>query len=114
MQFIRNHGMDLCKQNNHLAWVPVKFLILILTVVQEFQVMNDRTADSGMKGRTKPDLSLLEILGAPSSKQASILTEKFVKSLTSTLVWVIYCTACFLFSSLCSDVLYSLHPKLSE
>lgn len=86
LMFIRNHGMDLCKQNNHLAWVPVKFLILILTVVQEFQVMNDRTADSGMKGKTKPDLSLLEkILGAPSSKQASILCGKFVKSLTSTL-----------------------------
>lgn len=43
--FIQDHGSTLIKENNQLRWVPVKFLILVLSLVQELQVYQRRIAD---------------------------------------------------------------------
>ncbi|MBA0861839.1 hypothetical protein Goshw_001670, partial [Gossypium schwendimanii] len=37
MTFIQQYGTNIRKQNNHSEWVPVKFLILILGLIQEIQ-----------------------------------------------------------------------------
>ncbi|GLT91144.1 hypothetical protein SLE2022_090460 [Rubroshorea leprosula] len=37
--FIQNYGLNICKQKNDMEWLPVKFNILILSLVQEIQVI---------------------------------------------------------------------------
>ena len=84
MQFIQNHGRDLRTQTNHLEWVPVKFHILILALINEFQAMYRITAESGTNRRT--DLCLTGNAGDQNSEQAIVSIEKFIKSLFGTLV----------------------------
>ncbi|KAK3029857.1 hypothetical protein RJ639_038291 [Escallonia herrerae] len=54
--FIQNHGIDIFKQNSHSEWAPIKFLILILSVVQELQVMKERTTRCAIDGHVWPDI----------------------------------------------------------
>ncbi|GKV53772.1 hypothetical protein SLEP1_g60286, partial [Rubroshorea leprosula] len=36
---IQNYGLNICKQKNDMEWLPVKFNILTLSLVQEIQVI---------------------------------------------------------------------------
>ncbi|WOG87063.1 hypothetical protein DCAR_0206283 [Daucus carota subsp. sativus] len=83
LMFIQNHGRDLRTQTNHLEWVPVKFHILILALINEFQAMYRITAESGTNRRT--DLCLNGNAGDRNSEQAIELIEKLIKSLFGTL-----------------------------
>lgn len=84
---MQNHGSNLCKQTNCMEWVPVKFHILILALITEFQVMYRITAESSTNRGT--DLYLTGNVGDPKSEQASVLIAKFIKSLVGTLVGII-------------------------
>ncbi|KAI7736958.1 hypothetical protein M8C21_026691 [Ambrosia artemisiifolia] len=42
LQFIHRHGNDLCKINVNREWLPVKYMILILSIIQELHEMNKR------------------------------------------------------------------------
>ncbi|KAK1356468.1 putative tRNA (Guanosine(18)-2'-O)-methyltransferase [Heracleum sosnowskyi] len=83
LMFMQSHSSDLCKQINCLEWLPVKFHILIMALINEFQVMYSKTAKSGTNRRS--DLYLTGNVGDPNSEQASILKGKFIKCLVGTL-----------------------------
>ncbi|KAK8520784.1 hypothetical protein V6N13_076919 [Hibiscus sabdariffa] len=78
--FIQNHGTNICKQNNHSEWVPVKFLTLILGLIQEIQVMQRRK--DGFKVQNKFEIGLLETEEEQSSDaKASNICNMFTDSL---------------------------------
>lgn len=85
MQCIQNHGSNICKQNN-LDWLPVKFLILVSSLVQELQVIKDRTADHHLR-RMKTETEIPGMVDSPSFVKETIIFEKFTKLLFSLLVW---------------------------
>lgn len=108
VQFMQNHGSDLCKQINCLEWLPVKFHILIMALIHEFQVMYRITAERGTNRQS--DLYLTGSAGDPNSEQASVLKGKFIKSLVGTLVCIILWTSTLSFMAY-SDILYNKHPS---
>ncbi|KAI7980638.1 putative methyltransferase TARBP1 [Camellia lanceoleosa] len=85
LTFIQTHGIDICKQNSHLECIPVKFLILALSLIRELQIMQERVADTGKRGRTKTEVALLEIVDHLSSTEISVIIEKFSKLFLSIL-----------------------------
>ncbi|KAK3023238.1 hypothetical protein RJ639_043350, partial [Escallonia herrerae] len=94
--FIQNHGIDICKQNSHSDWAPIKFLILILSVVQELQVVKERTTRCAINGHVWPD-----IVGHLSSTRASSIFGKFANVFAHFLEEVV------LFSKLSCSVFWS-------
>ncbi|KAL6974785.1 tRNA (guanosine(18)-2'-O)-methyltransferase, partial [Sarracenia purpurea var. burkii] len=85
LQCIRTSGFDVCKQNNHLECTPVKFLILVLSLIEELQIMQERVTGMGKKERTKLELGLVELVEHSSSAEMSTIIEKFAKLFTSML-----------------------------
>ncbi|XVF10929.1 hypothetical protein REPUB_Repub07fG0225600 [Reevesia pubescens] len=79
--FIQNHGTNICKQNDHSEWIPVKFLTLILGLIQEIQVMQSRTSKNGVKIETKSEIGLLETEEQSSDAEASNIYKMFTDPL---------------------------------
>ncbi|KAK1407772.1 hypothetical protein QVD17_39399 [Tagetes erecta] len=46
LQFIHTHGNDLYKMSDCRDWLPVKYMILILSIIQELYEMNSRNTSS--------------------------------------------------------------------
>lgn len=86
LQFIQNYGTIICKQNNDLEWIPVKFFIITLSLVLELQIMKERAAECGTKVRSKSEFSMLETVVRLNYKEAAILFEKFAKAFLLILV----------------------------
>ncbi|CAK9173318.1 unnamed protein product [Ilex paraguariensis] len=85
LMYIQNDGVDVCKWTRHLTCAPLKFLILALSLIQELIVMQEKTGNGGMGGRTKSDLYLPESVGHSRIPKASICLEKFSKMFLSIL-----------------------------
>ncbi|XAR70547.1 tRNA (guanosine(18)-2'-O)-methyltransferase [Bertholletia excelsa] len=85
LMFIHTQGIDVSKKNYHLGSVPVKFFILVSSLIQELQIMQERVIDTGKRGRTKIEPSLLEMVAHESSTEVSIIMGKFAKLLLSIL-----------------------------
>ncbi|CAA3014630.1 uncharacterized protein LOC111390252 [Olea europaea subsp. europaea] len=100
---IQNHGSNICKQNN-LDWLPVKFLILVSSLVQELQVIKDRTADHHLR-RMKTETEIPGMVDSPSFVKETIIFEKFTKLLFSLLAEVVLYTksSCSIFWSTMVD-----------
>ncbi|KAA8525977.1 hypothetical protein F0562_007922 [Nyssa sinensis] len=79
LTFIRNNGINIRRQDNHSELAPVKFLILVWSLIQELQIMQERMADRGIRVRTRLELGLPEIVDHLSSAEASIIVEKFAE-----------------------------------
>ncbi|KAH7851816.1 hypothetical protein Vadar_016832 [Vaccinium darrowii] len=82
---IRTFGDVVCKQKNQLECMPGKYLVLVLILIQELQIMQERLADTHKKGRTKSELDLLEKAELCSSTEARFLVEKFMQLCLSIL-----------------------------
>ncbi|KAI8530133.1 hypothetical protein RHMOL_Rhmol11G0032100 [Rhododendron molle] len=82
---IRTYGNDVCKQEIQLECVPVKYLILLLSLIQELQIMQQRVAETRKKGRTKLELDLLYKGELFSSAEIRVIVEKFVQLCLSIL-----------------------------
>ncbi|XP_039022591.1 uncharacterized protein LOC120155085 isoform X1 [Hibiscus syriacus] len=77
--FIQNHGTNICKQKNHSEWMPVKFHILVLGLIQEIQVIQRRK--HGFKVQNKYEIGLLETQEEQSSDvEASNIYNMFTDS----------------------------------
>ncbi|XVF51863.1 hypothetical protein PTKIN_Ptkin04bG0218100 [Pterospermum kingtungense] len=79
--FIQNHGTNICKQNNHSEWMPVKFLILILGLIQEIQVTQNKTSKCGVKIQAKSEIGLLEAEEQSSDTEISNIYKIFTDPL---------------------------------
>ncbi|KAI3687012.1 hypothetical protein L1987_80702 [Smallanthus sonchifolius] len=70
-KFIHTHGNDLCKVNDYREWLPVKYMILILSIIQEIHEINNRTVVN------------------TSSVDTSIIIQSFTESFTFILVFIV-------------------------
>ncbi|XP_019190926.1 PREDICTED: uncharacterized protein LOC109185383 isoform X1 [Ipomoea nil] len=83
--FIQEHGADICKEKTLLEWIPVKYLILILSLVYELQLIEDRVVECFTSGRLKMGLdSPGKAVDIPPAKDSRIF-EKFTNSFCSLL-----------------------------
>ncbi|KAF5188699.1 tRNA/rRNA methyltransferase (SpoU) family protein [Thalictrum thalictroides] len=73
-KFLRNYGVNICKQRNHLEWLPLKFLILNSSLVQELRIIQMKSVDSSLKGRSNME-SLLD-----TSDHSSVIFDRFTAS----------------------------------
>ncbi|KAL8244568.1 hypothetical protein R6Q59_010826 [Mikania micrantha] len=83
LQFIQTYGNDLCKMNDYMEWLPVKYMILTLSIIQELHEMNNRT------------------VVCTSSLETSIIIKNFTESFTFILEELVSYTnqACSVFWS---------------
>ncbi|KAM4085526.1 hypothetical protein ACJW30_10G034600 [Castanea mollissima] len=84
-----------------MEWIPVKFLIITLSLVLELQIMQERAAECGTKVRSKSEFSMLETVVRLNNGEVSILFEKFVKTFLCILEELISFAnmSCSIFSS---------------
>lgn len=77
LQFLCSFGSGLCKQDPNMEQVPIKLLILILNLVDEFQIVrkkltcyNEATSEteSDMKNILDYESSLVTLFGEKSTK----------------------------------------------
>nr|XP_011465219.1 PREDICTED: uncharacterized protein LOC101309934 [Fragaria vesca subsp. vesca] len=77
LTFIQNHGSDVCKQYNNMDLFPVKFLILILSLVLELQMMQERVAKHGSELRSKTEFFVPESMNQFNHADVPNLYQKF-------------------------------------
>ncbi|XP_052209740.1 uncharacterized protein LOC127813058 isoform X2 [Diospyros lotus] len=99
LKLILSHCTDLCTRSNYLECVPVKLIILILSLIRELQILEDRVADNCKSGRTKAKFDLIEI--DMISTEISIILQKFTKLFLSILEGLVSfaLSSCSIFSS---------------
>ncbi|XP_021892840.1 uncharacterized protein LOC110810851 isoform X1 [Carica papaya] len=77
--FIKHHGLNICKENSHLERLPVKFLILLMSLVLEIQIILEATAEFGVKNKNKSDICFA------GTMTHSFICQKFANVLFSIL-----------------------------
>ncbi|XP_071917543.1 uncharacterized protein [Coffea arabica] len=77
--FLRDHGKNVCKQQNLLEWVPVKYLILVSSLVQELQINQDRTVEGPIRERIKANIHLPGTAAYTDFLVESSFLQKFAK-----------------------------------
>ncbi|XP_028956801.1 uncharacterized protein [Malus domestica] len=77
LMFIQTHALGLCQENNNLDQIPVKFLIVTLSLVRELQMMQDRVAEYRSTVRTKSESRALELMDQFGHPDALNLYQKF-------------------------------------
>ncbi|KAI3453453.1 hypothetical protein Pfo_010116 [Paulownia fortunei] len=85
LKFIQDHGGDVCKQKNYSEWVAVKFLILVSCLVEELQVIQERTAMCRVTRRMNKHLDFPRIVDNLSFTEESTIFDKFAVVLFSFL-----------------------------
>lgn len=69
-----------------MEYVPVKFLILTLSLVMELQIMQERTTEYGIKFRTRSEFGPIETIDKPSYADAATLYQRFTSVFLSIMV----------------------------
>ncbi|KAL0372987.1 UNVERIFIED_CONTAM: hypothetical protein Scaly_0980300 [Sesamum calycinum] len=83
MQFIEDHSGDVCKKKNYSEWAPVKFLILVSRLVEEVQIIQERTAKHCLSGGIKGETDFPGRIDNLSFTEESIIIDKFVEELVT-------------------------------
>ncbi|XP_070009091.1 uncharacterized protein [Nicotiana sylvestris] len=116
--FMQDHGDNLCDVSNNLEWVPVKFLVLLLSFIHELQVLQGRAVDCLKTGSSKTSLENSDKVGQYSMMKNSIIFAEFSKLFFSILdALVSYAgTSCSIFWSKhmeeCGDFSGSIRGRL--
>ncbi|XP_010518698.1 PREDICTED: uncharacterized protein LOC104798352 isoform X2 [Tarenaya hassleriana] len=76
--FIQNHGVSICKQQNQLEWSPVKFLILILGILMELNILQEGITELCANVEDKSNNGFIEKAEGWIIARAPIIHEKFV------------------------------------
>lgn len=74
VQFFHDYDIRRFRQNNHLEWVPAKFLILVQILIQELLLIKEKSTNA-VTNNLK--VAMLENSDLPSSREAPIVFEKF-------------------------------------
>ncbi|KAL5815078.1 hypothetical protein ACOSQ3_025873 [Xanthoceras sorbifolium] len=85
LKFIQNRGVNICKQKNRMEWVPVKFLILTLSLVLEIEKIQERSAEFGIPVRTKSEMDSLDRMHQLTYADAFVNYEELAALFTSIL-----------------------------
>lgn len=83
---MQDHGDNVCDVSNNLEWVPVKFLVLLLSFIHELQVLQGRAVDCLKTGSSKTSLESSDKVGQYSMMKNSIIFVEFSKLFFSILV----------------------------
>ncbi|KAB5573980.1 hypothetical protein DKX38_001174 [Salix brachista] len=73
LRFFQNCGVNICKQQSHLKWLPVKFLVLARSLVAEIQIMQERFTQRGIKIKRRSEISLLDTVDQLCYTEASMI-----------------------------------------
>lgn len=95
VQFIQNYGANICNQSNDMEWIPVKFLILSLSLVHELQIMHERAAEYGIEVQRRSEFSSPKTPFLLNYGEVAILFEKFAEIFLLILVLETDCTSLF-------------------
>ncbi|KAG7955622.1 hypothetical protein I3843_11G082000 [Carya illinoinensis] len=79
LKFIQNYGANICNQSNDMEWIPVKFLILSLSLVHELQIMHERAAEYGIEVQRRSEFSSPKTPFLLNYGEVAILFEKFAE-----------------------------------
>ncbi|XP_043715500.1 uncharacterized protein LOC122663896 isoform X2 [Telopea speciosissima] len=82
-RFLQSYAVKISGQN--LEWVPVKFLILILGLVQELQIIHEKSTDCARKVRSSMEAGTLDKSDQLSSEGDFVGFEKFASPFFSIL-----------------------------
>ncbi|XP_010274499.1 PREDICTED: uncharacterized protein LOC104609816 isoform X2 [Nelumbo nucifera] len=74
--FLQNCGINICNQKDNLEWIPVKFLILAFSLVQELQMVQDKYTDFTMKVRSHMAVDMPQSYDELSTEETFIVSEK--------------------------------------
>ncbi|GMN30914.1 hypothetical protein TIFTF001_003022 [Ficus carica] len=99
--FIQNHIATVHSQNKNSEYVPVKFLIITLSLVMELQIMQERTTEYGIKFRTRSEFGSLETIDTLSYADAATLYQRFTNVFLSVMEELVLFadSSCSVFSS---------------
>ncbi|XP_058009472.1 uncharacterized protein LOC131168902 [Hevea brasiliensis] len=75
--FIHSCGINICKQYNRDGWMPVKFLVLVINLVVEIQMMREITLERRIRIRSQSENSRLETVDQLGYAEASLVCRKF-------------------------------------
>ncbi|PWA72733.1 tRNA/rRNA methyltransferase (SpoU) family protein [Artemisia annua] len=78
LQFIQTHGNELSKKSGNLEWLPVKFLVLVSSIIQELHEMKN----INVLNRAKRTNGLLGKVDHAGTMDTSMIIRKFAKSFT--------------------------------
>lgn len=87
MQFIQGHANDVFKKKNSSEQVAVKFLILVSTLIEELQLIQENVAICQIARRMNQDPDMPEIVNNFSIMEVSVILDKFTVVCLSFLVW---------------------------
>lgn len=87
MQHIQDLANDVFKKKNYSEQVAVKFLILVSTLIEELQLIQEKVASCQVARRTNQDLDMPEIVDNFSFMEESVIFDKFGVVSLSILVW---------------------------
>lgn len=96
MQFIQDHGGDVYKMKDHLEWVAAKFLILVCSLVEELQIIQERTTTCRVTRGMNSDLDTPRAADKLCCMDESIFFDKFTVLWISFLVRVTHVAYCFI------------------
>ncbi|KGN55820.1 uncharacterized protein LOC101213211 isoform X2 [Cucumis sativus] len=82
LTFIHNYGLNICKQKGDLEGIRVKFLILIMTLVQELQLVQQQIGHCDYKSEFD-DLTMSQPSDNLSYAEPTIFSQKIVNLLPS-------------------------------
>lgn len=77
--FIQDSSFNLCKGNNLMEWVPVKYFIIISSLIQELQVIQEKIAEGPWRKRMKTDHCFPIVLRPIDFVNGSILLNNISK-----------------------------------
>lgn len=89
MQFIQDNGNDVFRKKNYLELRAVKFLILIASLIEELQVIQEKLATYQVARRMNEDLNMPRIVVNFSFMEESVIFDKFGVVFLSFLVCII-------------------------
>ncbi|XP_022934778.1 uncharacterized protein LOC111441850 isoform X1 [Cucurbita moschata] len=76
LTFILNRGVNICKQKSDLEGIRVKFLILIMSLVQELQLVEEKISHCNFKYESNDEFTLSHPSDSRSYAEPTILIQK--------------------------------------
>ncbi|KAK9132748.1 hypothetical protein Scep_012276 [Stephania cephalantha] len=79
-EFLQNFGGKICRQLNHREWLPPKFLVLVLCLIQELWIFKEKLADSSIKAKSNIKFDMMGTFDHFNSTEAADVFEMFTHS----------------------------------
>ncbi|XP_077235143.1 tRNA/rRNA methyltransferase (SpoU) family protein [Tasmannia lanceolata] len=75
--FLQDYDINICTQNHNLEWIPQKFLVLILGLVEELQIGHEKLNRYAADVKTGKEVGMTVVLDKLNAPPAFSVFEKF-------------------------------------